>query len=119
MRSKMVRTLALALMLGGVGMVTGQAPKSPPREEEQETAKKSLKRKIIVAEDEEETPKRVNPKAQPKKSKLEEMLAEALKNNPDIRVAVAKVAEADAELNRTRLQVMQKVVMLHHAIETQ
>ncbi len=57
--------------------------------------------------------------AKPAKSKLEEMLAEALKNNPDIRVAVAKAAEAEAELNRTRLQVTQKVVTLYYAIETQ
>jgi len=47
------------------------------------------------------------------------MLAEALKRNPDIRVAAAKVAEADAELNRIRLLVTQKVVMLYYAIETQ
>jgi hypothetical protein len=45
------------------------------------------------------------------KTKLEEMIQQALRNNPDIRVAEAKVAEADAELNRTRLVVMQKVVL--------
>ncbi len=44
------------------------------------------------------------------------MLAEALRNNPDIRVAAAKLAEAEVELNRTRLQVMQKIVALHAAI---
>jgi len=50
---------------------------------------------------------------------LEEMLARALKDNPDIRVGEAKVREAEAELNRTRLQVLQKVVALHHALEAQ
>ncbi len=50
---------------------------------------------------------------------LEEMLAKALKDNPDIRVAEAKVREAEAELNRIRLQVVQKVVTLHHALEAQ
>jgi hypothetical protein len=56
----------------------------------------------------------------PKKlSPLEEMLARALKNNPDIHVAESKVREAEAELNRTRLQVMQKVVALQHAIDVQ
>src|SRR5436309_9636032 len=35
---------------------------------------------------------------------LEELLAQALKANPDIRVAEAKLREAEAELNRTRLQ---------------
>src|SRR5215831_18895608 len=44
---------------------------------------------------------------------LEDLLSQALKDNPDIRVAEAKLHEADAELNRTRLQVMQKVVALH------
>jgi hypothetical protein len=47
------------------------------------------------------------------KPTLEEALAQALKDNPDIRVAEAKLQEADAELNRTKLQVMQKVVALH------
>jgi hypothetical protein len=48
--------------------------------------------------------------------KLEEMLDRALKNNPDIRVAESKVREAEAELNRTRLQVMQKVVKLQQEL---
>jgi len=50
---------------------------------------------------------------------LEEMLNKALKDNPDIRVAEAKVREADAELNRTRLQVTQKVLAFHHSRESQ
>jgi hypothetical protein len=57
--------------------------------------------------------------APPAKSKLEEMLAQALKNNPDIRVAAAKVSEAEEKLNRTRLQVTQKVIALYHARESQ
>jgi hypothetical protein len=117
MRSKVVRTLALALLLGGVGFVLGQTPQQSRSVEGE--SKQPPKRKVIRVEEEEETPKQVGPKAPQQKSKLEEMLAEALKNNPDIRVASAKLAEADAELNRTRLQVTQKVVMLYHAIETQ
>lgn len=50
---------------------------------------------------------------------LEEMLNKALKDNPDIRVAEAKVREAEAELNRTRLQVTQKVLAFHHSRESQ
>jgi hypothetical protein len=50
---------------------------------------------------------------------LEEMLQKAMKDNPDIRVAEAKVREADAELNRTRLQVTQKVLAYHHSRESQ
>jgi hypothetical protein len=50
---------------------------------------------------------------------LEEMLNKALKDNPDIRVADAKVREAEAELNRTRLQVTQKVLAFHYSRESQ
>jgi hypothetical protein len=50
---------------------------------------------------------------------LEEMLTRALKDNPDVRVAEAKVREAEAELNRTRLQVTQRVIALHHALEAE
>jgi hypothetical protein len=52
-----------------------------------------------------------------RKSKLEEMLEKALKNNPDLRVASAKVQEAQAEFNRTRLEVTRKVVRLHALLD--
>jgi outer membrane protein TolC len=45
-------------------------------------------------------------------SALEDMLEKALKQNPDILVAEAKVQEAQAELNRVRQQIMAKIVML-------
>jgi hypothetical protein len=54
-----------------------------------------------------------------KPSALEEMIAQALKDNPDVRVAEAKLREAEAELNRTRHQVVQKVVQLQRGLETQ
>jgi hypothetical protein len=47
------------------------------------------------------------------------MLAEALVHNPDIRVAEAKLREAEAELNRVRFQVLQKVSTLYHAVQAQ
>lgn len=50
---------------------------------------------------------------------LEDLLAAGLKNNPDIRVAEAKLREAEAELNRTRLQTTQKIVTLHRGLEAQ
>jgi hypothetical protein len=53
----------------------------------------------------------------PQKSKLEEMLEKALKNNPDLRVAATKAQEAEAELNRTRLEVTRKVVRLHATLD--
>jgi hypothetical protein len=43
---------------------------------------------------------------------LDDLLAEALKNNPDIRVAEANLLAAQAELNRTRLKVTHRIVAL-------
>jgi hypothetical protein len=53
----------------------------------------------------------------PQKTKLEEMLEKALKNNPDLRVAATKAQEAEAELNRTRLEVTRKVVRVHATLD--
>jgi hypothetical protein len=50
---------------------------------------------------------------------LDEVLDQALKNNPDVRVAEAKLREAEAELNRIRLHVSQKVITLLGEIGTQ
>jgi hypothetical protein len=44
----------------------------------------------------------------------EEMLAVALRDNPDIRVAEAKLRESESELNRIRLEVSQKVMAFPH-----
>ncbi len=99
MRRKVVETLALVLVLAGASIGMGQ-PATPQATDSNAAAP-------------------AQPKPAPAKSKLEEMLAEALRNNPDIRVAEAKLAEADAELNRTRLLVTQKVIDLHHAILSQ
>jgi hypothetical protein len=58
-------------------------------------------------------------KGKPEKtrSKLEELIDEALRNNPDIRVAEAKMREAEAELARTRLVVTQKLVQQQAELE--
>ena len=58
------------------------------------------------------------PAEEKKPSQLEELLAQALRDNPDMRVADAKVREAEAELNRARLLVIQKVVAHQHTVET-
>jgi hypothetical protein len=55
--------------------------------------------------------------AAPEKLKLEELLSRALKDNPDVRVAEAKVREAEAELNRARLLVAQKVTAFSAALD--
>ena len=57
--------------------------------------------------------------SKPMPSELEQLLAEALVHNPDIRVAEAKLREAEAELNRVRFQVLQKVTSLYHAVQAQ
>jgi hypothetical protein len=49
----------------------------------------------------------------PKQETLEQHIAEALKNNPDIRVGEVKVREAEAELNRTRLKVISELTLVH------
>jgi hypothetical protein len=51
------------------------------------------------------------------KSGLETAMEQALKNNPDLLVAAAKAREAEATLNRARLQVTQKVVAAYQAVE--
>jgi hypothetical protein len=91
-----VNTLALVTLLMGAGLSLGQ---------------QALRETVQPPAKQEKTPA--------VKSKLEEMLAEALKNNPDIRVAAANAALAEAELNRTRLQVTQKVIALHAALASQ
>jgi hypothetical protein len=59
------------------------------------------------------------PKPPPAASGLEGLLSQAMQSNPDIRVAEAKVREAEAELHRIWLQVAQKVIALHHSLEAQ
>ena len=53
----------------------------------------------------------------PGKSALEFALEAAFRGNPDLRVALAKLNEAEAELARVRLQVAQKVVTAFRAVE--
>jgi hypothetical protein len=112
MRSKVIRTLALAIMLSGMSIVLAQQNSQPPGVPDKGGKDSPGWGKGGFAG-------KLPEQKSPEKSKLEEMLTEALKNNPDIRVAAAKMAEAEAELNRTRLQVTQKVVTLYYAIEAQ
>ena len=97
MRGTVVNTLVLAFALAGVSIALGQQTSAPPVKEK-------------------DVPKGKTPAGQ---SQLEQMLAQALKNNPDIRVASAKATMAEAELNRARLQVTQEVIRLHHALLSQ
>jgi hypothetical protein len=91
MRTTTVNLAALlALLLGGIGMADEPAKPADPNK----------------------------PAEQKKPSQLEELIAQALRDNPDIRVAEAKTREAEAELSRVRLQVIQKVVAHQHTVET-
>lgn len=53
----------------------------------------------------------------PAAGSLEDLIAQALRNNPDIRVAEAKLREAEAELQRARVAAGQKVAGLYHSID--
>lgn len=53
------------------------------------------------------------------KRSLDELLATALRHSPDVQVAQAKVREAEAELRRTRLTLLQKVIETNSAVEAQ
>ena len=59
------------------------------------------------------------PPAQHESQALEQLLAKALANSPEGQIAEAKLREADAELRKTRLSLMQKVIELQSTIETQ
>src|ERR1700686_3062482 len=48
---------------------------------------------------------------------LDQLIAEALKNNPDIAVADAKVREVEAEARRVRMKVAGDISLLHAEIE--
>ena len=68
---------------------------------------------VKKADDKKETPK--EPVKQP--ASLEQHIAEALRNNPDIRVAEAKVRETEAEVSRTRMKVTSDITTLSAEIQ--
>src|SRR5437870_8600406 len=57
--------------------------------------------------------------AKPDPNSLEAMLSVALKSNPDIQVAEAKLREAEAGLNKARVQVLQQLVTAKNAVDSQ
>lgn len=112
MRSKTARirpcsTLAAVLV---VCLACGTSARS------QESPAKKDKPAPPPAADQKPTPAKPEKAAVPS---LQELLTQALKENPDVRVAETKLREAEADLNRTRLQVIRKVVALHQALKSQ
>jgi hypothetical protein len=60
-----------------------------------------------------EVDKKLEKQRAEQKTALEQLIAEALKNNPDIRVGESKVRDAEAELQRTRMKVLSEITVLH------
>ena len=86
--------LAALVALVGVGLAVAQPPAKP-------------------------VPMRVPAPAKPDPNSLEAMLSVALKTNPDIQVAEAKLREAEAGLNKARVQVLQQLVTAKNAVDSQ
>src|SRR4051794_23462509 len=53
------------------------------------------------------------------KRSLEELLASALRHSPDVQVGEARVREAEAELRRTRLTLLQRIIEAHGNVDVQ
>lgn len=55
----------------------------------------------------------------PKLVGLQEMLAIALRHNPDVRAAAAELRSVEAQLDRTRLEVVRKIIAFRKTWQTQ
>src|SRR6516225_2482722 len=103
MNQRLLWMVSLAVSLGWSNNAFSQA--APEKSEQKKPASKEAKDQKPAAKTESPIPT------------LEEMLTRAMKENPDVRVAEAKLREAEAELNRTRLQVTQKVIAYQRSLE--
>ena len=92
-----MRTMTTMALMLAVGVAGAQQATPPPGRAESKTVKTEV--------------------PAPKKSALEEALDLALKHNPDLRVAASKLALAEAELSKARLQVTQKVAAAYADVE--
>ena len=100
--------LTLLLLLGAVTLGQGQEQKNPAPNDLGYYPPSTA----LVVKDK----SRLTKKAP---ESLEETLFQILHQNPDIRVAEAKLHEAEAELQRVRLQVMQKAITVYHTLESE
>ena len=110
-RTNLKSTCALAavfglILLAGSGGAQDQPPKVPmPQALDLDEAK--VLKELMAS------------RAQPELPSLETMLLSAMENNPAILVAKSKLREAEAELNRTRLQVARQAITLRFTIQRQ
>ena len=114
MKHLRLETLALATLLASLTMAAGQQPATPegipskqPALPGQEAVQKQPPSKPVQGPADPRTPAATS---------LDQLLQQALVDNPDIRVGEAKVHSAEAELHRTRLAVTQRVVAAHSAM---
>jgi len=81
-------------------------------------AKEPGTEKALPSKSAEPSPPAERPPA-PQIPSLEEMLAVALKHNPEVRAAEAKVRAAEADMDRTRLEVVQNIVAFRQRWQAQ
>lgn len=97
-----MRTRVLSGLVGlglAVGLAGGQPPDPKPKPAD---GRKPLGLDVKPAD---------------KKGSLEEAIGQALRNNPDVRVAEAEVQLAQAKLNQAKLTVAQRVSTAHLALD--
>src|ERR1044072_3331470 len=85
----------ITLLLAGASQITAQ-PKGPPTNDPRPMKKGS---------------------GTAQAGSLESLIAEALKNNPDVRVAESRIKESEAMLNRGRMQVVVELSTLYAEIQ--
>ncbi len=109
----LIRSLVIAyLTMLESSLCQAQPIDAPPKRTETTTKKESVnvEKKATARELKELERVEHQLRSEVRNLSLDNLLAQALKDNPDIRVAEAKMREAEAELNRVKLQVTQKVV---------
>jgi hypothetical protein len=102
--------MALGVFLAMASLAVAQTPEIQNKVEDALAKERDKAAQNRKAAQDALTKEKERAKAEEKAATLEKLLARALQDNPDIRVAESKLREAEAELNRVRLLVTQKVV---------
>ena len=115
---RFVLTAAIASGMGGPVAAQRDGAKVPQTEEDPGAAPQQVSRPSGQPETS-EVPQPARPESQASMPSLQQMLEIALKHNPDVRAAEAQLLVAEAELDRTRLDVVQKIVAYRDRWQTQ